>query len=147
MTADRAEHQAGGRQQLPLLGGSVRLGLVQEALRSAQRVCGLEGRGLSAEKVAERDTETVADVGEGLEAWIGDVEAVVTPQLARRDHPRSTGALETALRDVKKALTLQRGSYDSIERLDLLLGLMTLRANRLDRAIEYAEVIRRSATG
>ena len=46
-----------------------------------------------------------------LEAWIGEVEAVVTPQLERRDHPRSTGALETALRDVKKSLTLQRRRY------------------------------------
>lgn len=80
-----------------------------------------------------------------LDGWIGEVEAVVTPQLARRDHPRSTGALETTLRDVKKALTLQRGSYDSIERLNLLLGLMTLRANHLDRERVYAEIIRRTA--
>ena len=80
-----------------------------------------------------------------LEAWIGEVEAVVTPQLARREHLRSTGALETALRDVKKGLTLQRGSYDSIERLNLLLGLMTLRANRLDRARDYADLIRRAS--
>lgn len=78
-----------------------------------------------------------------LEDWIGEVEAVVTPQLARRDHPRSTGALETVLRDVKKSLTLQRGSYDSLDRLNLLLGLMTLRANRRDRAREYADIIRR----
>lgn len=42
-------------------------------------------------------------------------------------------------------LTLQRGSYDSIERLNLILGLMTLRANHIDRPREYAEVIRRSA--
>lgn len=77
-----------------------------------------------------------------LEGWVGEVEAVVGPQLARRDHPRSTGALETTLRDVKKALTLQRGSYDSIERLNLILGLMTLRANRLDRTQAYAEIIR-----
>lgn len=78
-----------------------------------------------------------------LERWIGEVESVVAPQLARRDHPRSTGALETALREVKKALMLQRGSYDSLERLNLILGLMTLRANHLDRERDYAELIRR----
>ena len=50
--------------------------------------------------------------------------------------------IETALREVKKALTLQRGSYDSIERLNLVLGLMTLRANHLDRERDYAELIR-----
>jgi hypothetical protein len=46
------------------------------------------------------------------------------------------------VRDVKKALTIQRGSYDSLDRLNLLLGLMTLRANRLDRVRDYAEIIR-----
>jgi hypothetical protein len=44
-----------------------------------------------------------------------------------------------------KALTLQRGSYDSLARLNLLLGLMTLRANQLDRERHYAEIIRSSS--
>jgi hypothetical protein len=79
-----------------------------------------------------------------LEGWIIEVAAVVRGQLRRREHPRSTGALEAKLSDIKKMLTLQRGSYDSLKRLNLLLGLMTLRANHLDRERHYADIIRRS---
>ena len=79
-----------------------------------------------------------------LEGWINEVEAVIRGQLRRREHPRSTGALEAKLAEIKKMLTLQRGSYDSLERLNLLLGLVTLRANHLDREMRFAEIIRRS---
>jgi hypothetical protein len=80
-----------------------------------------------------------------LESWINEVDAVVGGQLRRREHPRSTGALEAKLAEIKKMLTLQRGSYDSLERLNLLLGLMTLRANHLDGERNYAEIVRNLA--
>jgi hypothetical protein len=79
-----------------------------------------------------------------LEAWIIDLETVVEPQLARRDHPRTTGALESALARVKKDLALQRASYKDLPRLNLILGLMTLHANRTDRERDYTEIIRRN---
>lgn len=41
-------------------------------------------------------------------------------------------------------LTLQRASYDQLPRLNLVLGLMTLRANHLDRERDYAAIIRAS---
>jgi hypothetical protein len=77
-----------------------------------------------------------------LATWIDEGEAVIGPQLARRDRPTSTGALETALREVKKDLTLRRGSYREMRRLNLVLGLMTLHLNRVDRESEYARIIR-----
>ena len=56
-----------------------------------------------------------------LERWIIDTEAILEPQLARHERFTSTGAIESVLRNVKKPLTLRRGSYKRIERLSLLL--------------------------
>lgn len=67
-----------------------------------------------------------------LERWIIETEAVLGPQLARHERFTSTGAIEAVLREVKKHLTLQRGSYKRVERLSLLLNLHTLKRNRLD---------------
>lgn len=83
-----------------------------------------------------RDTKIPA-----LERWILDVEAVMGPQYRRQPPPRSTGALETKLRDLKKDLSLRRGSFQELSRMNLLLGLMTLRLNRLDGEREYARII------
>lgn len=76
-----------------------------------------------------------------LERWILDVEAVMGPQFRRQPPPRSTGALETKLREVKKDLSLRRGSFEELKRMNLLLGLMTLRLDRLDSEREYARII------
>lgn len=76
-----------------------------------------------------------------LEKWILDVEAVIQPQIARHERPTSTGALETALRSVKKHLAEQRGSYRNLDRLNLLLGLDVLRLNRKDNDKQYARIV------
>ncbi len=76
-----------------------------------------------------------------LEKWILEVEAVIQPQLARHERPTSTGALETALRSVKKHLAEQRGSYRNLDRLNLLLGLDVLRLNRLDDEKAYTRIV------
>jgi len=76
-----------------------------------------------------------------LEKWILEVEAVIQPQIARHERPTSTGALETALRSVKKHLAEQRGSYRNLDRLNLLLGLDVLRLNGLDNERAYARSI------
>lgn len=44
---------------------------------------------------------------------------------------------------MNRTLELQRGSYDSLPRLNLILGLMTLAANHLDREREYIAIIKR----
>jgi len=76
-----------------------------------------------------------------LERWIIDTEAVLGPQLARHERFTSTGAIESVLREVKKHLTLQRGSYKRVERLSLLLNLHTLKRNRLDTESDYVRII------
>ena len=76
-----------------------------------------------------------------LERWIIDTEAILEPQLARHERFTSTGAIESVLRNVKKPLTLQRGSYKRIERLSLLLNLHTLARNRVDRETEYTRIV------
>lgn len=78
-----------------------------------------------------------------LERWILDVETIgPPPRFVRRDHPRTTGALEAMLAGLKKALGLSSASYQDLARLNLVLGLMTLRANRLDREAAYAQIIK-----
>jgi hypothetical protein len=52
-----------------------------------------------------------------LERWIIETEDVLGPQLARHERFTSSGAIEAVLRDVKKHLTLQRGSYKRVEHL------------------------------
>jgi hypothetical protein len=76
-----------------------------------------------------------------LERWIIETEAVLGPQLARHERFTSTGAIESVLRDVKKHLTLQRGSYKRVERLSLLLNLHTLKRNRRDKEPDYERII------
>lgn len=76
-----------------------------------------------------------------LEKWILEVEAVIEPQIARHERPTSTGALETALRSVKRHLAEQRGSYRNLDRLNLLLGLDVLRLNGVDDEKHYAQII------
>ncbi len=76
-----------------------------------------------------------------LERWIIDTEAVLGPQLARHERFTSTGLIESVLRNVKKELTLQRGSYKRVERLSLLLNLHTLARNRSDSEATYAKLI------
>lgn len=68
-------------------------------------------------------------------------EDVIGPQLRRRDRPTSTGAIETKRREIKKHISLQRGTYRTLPRLDITLGLMTLRLNRLDNEKEYERII------
>jgi hypothetical protein len=81
-----------------------------------------------------------------LERWIIDVETIgPPPRFVRRDHPRTTGALEATLAGLKKGLGLSSASYKDLPRLNLVLGLMTLRANRLDSESEYARIIRSAA--
>ena len=43
----------------------------------------------------------------------------------------------------KKSLGLSSASYKDLPRLNLVLGLMTLRANRLDREPVYTGIIKR----
>jgi hypothetical protein len=76
-----------------------------------------------------------------LEKWIIETEAVLGPQLARHERFTSTGAIESVLRDVKKHLTLQRGTYKRVERLSLLLNLHTLRRNGRDREPDYVRIV------
>jgi hypothetical protein len=76
-----------------------------------------------------------------LERWILDVEATIGPQLARREKPTSTGALETALRTIDKHLGDQRGSYRNFDRVNLLLGMDLLRMNGVDEVREYERII------
>lgn len=78
-----------------------------------------------------------------LERWIIDVETIgPPPRFVRRDHPRTTGALEAMLAGLRNGLALSSGSYKDLPRLNLVLGLMTLRANRLDREAVYAGIIK-----
>jgi hypothetical protein len=79
-----------------------------------------------------------------LEKWIIETEAVLGPQLARHERFTSTGAIESVLRDVKKHLTLQRGSYKRVERLSLLLNLHTLKRNGRDKEPDYERIIAES---
>lgn len=76
-----------------------------------------------------------------LERWIIETESVLGPQLARHERFTSTGAIESVLREVKKHLTLQRGSYKRVERLSLLLNLHTLKRNRRDKERDYERII------
>ena len=62
-------------------------------------------------------------------------------QLRSRVRPVTTGALESALREVKKMLILRRGSFDDHGRLDLALGLMANHLNRIDSEAVYAHAI------
>ncbi len=78
-----------------------------------------------------------------LEKWIIDVERVgPPPRFVRRDHPRTTGALEAMLAGLRKGLGLSSASYKDLARLNLVLGLMTLRLNKLDHERDYAALIR-----
>ena len=76
-----------------------------------------------------------------LERWIIDTEAILGPQIARHERFTSTGVIESVLRRVKKDITLQRGSYKRLERLDLLLNLYTLALNGLDKEAMYERII------
>lgn len=76
-----------------------------------------------------------------LEKWIIATEAVLGPQLARHERFTSTAAIESVLREVKKNLTLQRGSYKRVERLSLLLNLHTLARNRRDKEADYERIV------
>ena len=76
-----------------------------------------------------------------LERWIIDTEAILAPQIARHERFTSTSVIESVLRRVKKDISLQRGSYKRLERLDLMLNLHTLALNHLDNETVYGRII------
>lgn len=78
---------------------------------------------------------------QALDAWVTVKDDLVRRQLRRPVKPLTTGALETALREVKKMLILRRGSFEDFPRLNLALGLIANHLNRVDREPAYIEAI------
>lgn len=78
---------------------------------------------------------------QALDAWVTAKDDLARRQLRSRVRPVTTGALESALREVKKMLILRRGSFDDYGRLDLALGLMANHLNRIDSEAVYAHAI------
>jgi hypothetical protein len=77
--------------------------------------------------------------------WAGDVtrSGRIAWQFDNRaGHPLSTGALESALREVKHALGYRSFSLRNRERTNRLLMLMTLHQNGRDNELAYSKTIR-----
>lgn len=83
-----------------------------------------------------------------LRAWIATNEPLIERSwLVRerlRDVPLSTGALEGAVGEWLAPLRRRAGRWQNARRLDLVLGLMTLRARGVAREARYATIVRRA---
>lgn len=83
-----------------------------------------------------------------LRSWIATNEPLVHRAwlIAERhpDLPRSTGALEGAIGEWLAPLRRRAGRWQNARRLDLVLGLMTLRARGEAREARYTRIVRSS---
>ncbi len=83
-----------------------------------------------------------------LRSWIATNEPLIRGGwlIAARhpDLPRSTGALEGAIGEWLAPLRRRAGRWQNARRLDLVLGLMTLRARGEAREARYAGIVRAS---
>jgi hypothetical protein len=81
-----------------------------------------------------------------LRSWIATNEPLVHRQWLIAHHhpelPRSTGALEGAISEWLAPLRRRAGRWQNAPRLDLVLGLMTLRARGEAREARYAKLVR-----
>lgn len=81
-----------------------------------------------------------------LRSWIATNEPLIRRGwlIAERhpDVPRSTGALEGAIGEWLAPLRRRAGRFQNARRLDLVLGLMTLRARGEAREARYARIVR-----
>jgi hypothetical protein len=81
-----------------------------------------------------------------LRGWIATNESLIRRGwlIAARqpDVPRSTGALEGAIGEWLAPLRRRAGRWQNARRLDLVLGLMTLRARGEAREARYAKLVR-----
>lgn len=83
-----------------------------------------------------------------LRSWIATNEPLVRRgwlvRERRPDVPLSTGALEGAIGERLAPLRRRAGRWQNARRLDLVLGLMTLRARGAAREARYAAIVRRA---
>ena len=81
-----------------------------------------------------------------LRSWIATNEPLIRRGwlIAERhpDVPRSTGALEGAIGEWLAPLRRRAGRFQNARRLDLVLGLITLRARGEAREARYAKIVR-----
>jgi hypothetical protein len=81
-----------------------------------------------------------------LRGWLATHEPLIRRawQIAARDPslPRSTGALEGAMGEWLAPIARRAGRWQNARRLDLVLGLITLRARGEAREASYARVVR-----
>jgi len=81
-----------------------------------------------------------------LRGWIATNEPLIRRQWEIADRhpglPRSTGALEGSLGEWLAPIARRAGRWQNARRLDLVLGLMTLRARGEAREARYAGIIR-----
>jgi hypothetical protein len=86
-----------------------------------------------------------------LRSWIATNEPLVRRGwLIAERHPgvpRSTGALEGAIGEWLAPLRRRAGRFQNARRLDLVLGLMTLRARGEAREARYARIVRATFAG
>ena len=79
--------------------------------------------------------------GPRLVRWLDRLEPVVADQVSEPAGPRSTGALEHALRVVKTMLYDRRGRFTNRARLDRLLELIRLEINGQASPTVYARLV------
>lgn len=81
-----------------------------------------------------------------LRSWIATNELLIRRGwlIAERypDVPRSTGALEGAIAEWLAPLRRRAGRFQNARRVNLVLGLVTLRARREAREVRYAKIVR-----
>ena len=81
-----------------------------------------------------------------LRGWIATNEPLIARQWAiagrHRGLPLSTGALEGAIGEWLAPIARRAGRWQNARRLDLVLGLMTLRARGEAREARYARIVR-----
>lgn len=81
-----------------------------------------------------------------LRSWIATNELLIERQReiirVRRDIPRSTGSLEGKIDTLLDPLKKRAGRWKNVRRLNLVLGLATLRARGDAREARYAKLIR-----
>ena len=83
--------------------------------------------------------------GPTLTKWVKDNDAQVSAQTKRRASipaHYSTGALDRAIAQLRKATQSRAWTFRNRERMNLLLGLMRLRVTRQDSPDAWAELIR-----
>ena len=83
-----------------------------------------------------------------LRGWLATNEPLIRRawQIAARDPelPRSTGALEGSIGEWLAPIARRAGRWQNARRLDLVLGLITLRARGEAREARYARIVRAS---